>query len=106
MGSEKSYDPVIKHIDVGECNSISARALSELCGLSLRVTEREIQKARIDGVIICSTTNGYFYPENMNELSSFYKHYHSSAITTLSVLKHTRLELIKNGLNPQEVTGG
>jgi len=106
MNDKKSYEHVLKYIGAGIDNAISANTLSSMSGLSLRETEREIQKARIDGVIVCSNTQGYFYPENTMELSNFYKHYHSAAITTLTVLKHTRLELIKNGLNPQEIVGG
>lgn len=106
MDVKKSYSILLDYIGTGEGNAVSGDSLSIMSGLSDRERKFQIQKARKDGIIICSNEHGYFYPDNVEEIASFYKRLHNSAITTLTVLKTTRAELIKSGLNPKEICGG
>lgn len=99
MMKHKSYKAIIKHISKGEDNAISLCDLSSLCGCRERETKLSVQKARLDGIIICSNEHGYFYPENLNDIWAFYKRYHSSALTTLTMIKHARAELVRNGID-------
>lgn len=103
MKEHKSYERLLGYISTGEENAISVGELSAICGCNPRDTKKEIQKARMENVLICSSKKGYFYPGNDNELTHFYKRYHSSALTTLTMIKNARAELIKRGINVKEV---
>lgn len=106
MADKKSYKPLLKLIGTGEDNSISLTNLSIMCGREPREVKHLVQQARLDGVLICSTENGYFYPQDIEDIERFYKRFRSSAITTLTVIKHARQELIKNGIDLKELLGG
>ncbi len=101
--NKRSYEELLKYIGIGEENAISCISLSIMCGLSERNTQSQVQKARRDGVIICSNEHGYFYPEDNEELRSFYRRLRCGALTTLSVLKNTRAELRKRGYEPKDL---
>lgn len=106
MADKKCYEPILKLISTGEDNAISLTRLSNVSGREPREVKHLVQQARLDGVLICSTENGYFYPENIEDVASFYKRFHTKAITTLTVIKHARLELVNNGIDIKELLGG
>lgn len=101
MKEHKSYEKILKYLSKGEENATSLNELSTVCGYSERDTKHEVLRARKDGVIICSNAHGYFYPDSINDVWLFYKRYHASAMTTLTMLKHARAELVKNGIDPK-----
>lgn len=103
MADKKCYDSILKLIGTGEDNAISLTNLSIASGKEPREVKYLVQKARLDGVLICSTENGYFYPHDIEDIERFYKRFRSSAITTLTVIKHARLELIRNGVDIKEL---
>ena len=89
----RDYDTVIDLIPLGARNSVSMQALSNRLGINPRLVRKAVLDARLDGVIICSSSSGYFLPETVSELDAFYRSSRSRALTTLKSLSATRRAL-------------
>ncbi len=59
---------LIGMIPHGEANAISNKELSLMLRTDSRTVREMIHDAREDGAVICSTSAGYFQPENYDEL--------------------------------------
>lgn len=62
-------------IDIIKClgtpdKPISSKQISEMSGLDGVSIRKAINKARCDGIPICSSNHGYYYSENSNEIIS------------------------------------
>lgn len=60
-------------IPEGEKNAIRQETLAARLGVSGSTVKNRIAKARIDGIEICSSNNGYFFAENDEERELFVK---------------------------------
>lgn len=76
----------------GKKNAISAKELAEKLGFpSVRVLQKNIEKARAEGVLILSsTTGGYYLPENDAEIEEFVATLRSRAIGIFKAIKAAR----------------
>ena len=76
----------------GKKNAISAKELAEKLGFpSVRVLQKNIEKARADGVLILSSTQGgYYLPENDAEIQEFIDTLRSRAIGIFKAIKAAR----------------
>lgn len=58
-------------IRFGEDNAIQSRDLERLTDSSPRDVKKCIEALRRSGVVICSSSKGYFYPDSKAELRKF-----------------------------------
>lgn len=65
MSSIKDY------IFKGEENAVSLSELCRITGLENRTLRLVIETERRNGTVICSSVNGYFYPETEQELQAY-----------------------------------
>lgn len=64
-------DVITKSIRFGEENAVKCTELESITGLESRDVKRCIETLRRSGVVICSSSNGYFFPETRAELRTF-----------------------------------
>lgn len=67
----KPTDIIIHALRKGQGNAIKCADLEELTQLDNREVRRCIEQLRRSGVVICSSDDGYFYPETRAELQEF-----------------------------------
>ena len=58
-------------ISTGEDNAVSLAELCQITGLESRALRLLIEAARRNGAVICSSVNGYFFPETLLELQDY-----------------------------------
>lgn len=58
-------------ISTGEENAVSLAELCRITGLENRTLRLVIETERRNGTVICSSVNGYFYPETEQELQAY-----------------------------------
>ncbi len=68
---------VIDMIPTGEANRISAQMLKALTGLDAAEIRRQINKARANGVPLCSSGDGYFIADDPADIQRSIKRYNS-----------------------------
>ena len=95
------YKDVIDLIPKGQENAASRKQLGTLTGDSQREVSRKIHNLRKAGVLICSSTRGYYKPQNTAELIDCYDRLWSQSTSLLSSLKTIRKELRKAGVFDQ-----
>lgn len=64
-------DLIVKALREGEDNAIKANDLCMIADLKPRELRSTIEYLRRNGVVICSSQNGYFYPETKLELGRY-----------------------------------
>lgn len=64
-------DVVIKTLRKGEDNAIKADKLAKLADLKPRELRTTLECLRGQGIVICGSQNGYFYPETKSELGRY-----------------------------------
>ena len=64
-------DVVIKTLRKGEDNAIKADKLAKLADLKPRELRSTLEWLRGQGIVICGSQNGYFYPETKSELGRY-----------------------------------
>lgn len=64
-------DLIVKALRVGEDNAIKANDLAKLADLKPRELRSTLDFLRSKGIVICSSQNGYFYPETKRELGRY-----------------------------------
>lgn len=62
---------VTEFISTGEENAISLVELCRITGLENRTLRAAIERERQNGAVICSSVNGYSYPETRSELQEY-----------------------------------
>lgn len=55
----------------GEKNAVSLADLAFSTGLNTRLVKREVLQARLRGELILSSENGYFLPENADDIRRY-----------------------------------
>lgn len=58
-------------LPTGKLNAISARDLAVKLGVSDRVLRDIVTAERVKGVVICSSSAGYYLPDNRDEIREF-----------------------------------
>ena len=58
-------------LPTGKLNAISARDLAVKLGVSDRVLRDIVTAERVKGVVICSSSAGYYLPGNRDEIREF-----------------------------------
>ena len=58
-------------LPTGKLNAISARDLAVKLGVSDRVLRDIVTAERVIGVVICSSSAGYYLPDNRDEIREF-----------------------------------
>ncbi len=92
------YKSLLALIPKGKEKGISRDALAETLCIPVREVSSLVLKARLKGIIICSDSNGYYFPKNDIEALAFYNAERKRAITTLRSLKTVRSELKAKGV--------
>lgn len=64
-------DIIVNALRTGEDNAIKANDLAKLADLKPRELRSTLDFLRGKGVVICSSQNGYFYPETKRELGRY-----------------------------------
>lgn len=63
---------IFDFLSVGEKNAITAQELARLLGWDVREVTRVIHNERAAaGTLICSSSKGYFLPENAHDIQKF-----------------------------------
>ena len=62
---------IISSLSRGEDSAIMCPELCKITGLNEREVRLFISSMRLHGVIICSSSKGYFFPDNITELEAF-----------------------------------
>lgn len=62
---------IFDFLSVGEKNAITAQELARLLGWDAREVTRVIHNERAAGALICSSSKGYFLPENAHDIQKF-----------------------------------
>ncbi len=80
-------------IPFGENNAIHLNELAERLGMKCDRLKVEIRAARKNGVEICSTHNGYFFPKDEAERRRFVDMQTKQALSRLATSKSARKTL-------------
>lgn len=90
---------ILASIPLGRKNAVSMTKLANVCGIEERELREAVLKCRIDGTVICSSAEGYFYPANTEEAKEYYKRKYGAIMTGLKSLKATRKRLQEEGVD-------
>jgi biotin operon repressor len=94
MTNKKYYQKVLKLLSSGKEEAIPMETLARVLAVNPREIRQAILDARRDGIVVCSGTEGYYFPKSDEEVLKYYRINHARAMTTLASLKATR-KLIK-----------
>jgi len=90
---------ILDFMPTGEINAVESQMLAAACGFkSVRLLQKEIERLRNAGHIICSASQppgGYFYPGNELELRAYIKTIESRAKNSLKSL-HSARQALRN----------
>lgn len=85
--SNPLYSQILSMIRTGRLEGVHLRELTKVTGLSDRATRKVIEEIRRAGVVICTDClHGYYFPENIRELSSYVRQEQRRAYSTLSTI--------------------
>lgn len=62
---------ITEFIPTGEGNAISLAELCRITGMENRTLRAAIERERQNGAVICSSVNGYFFPDTLSELQEY-----------------------------------
>ena len=77
----------------GRESSISSSELARYFNVDQRGLRQIVREARCEGLIICSSVEGYFLPVDREEVLKWYRTAHSKAVSGLEPLKSARIFL-------------
>ena len=97
--TEQSSIESMQIIPKGKANAIRSAELQRIWQTDKRGVSARIRRLREAGSLICSGNAGYYRPETAEELQEFYRLMRAKAIGLLSVLKETRKELQRQGVD-------
>lgn len=84
-------------LGTGEENAVSLAELEDLTELTTRDVHHCIEDMRLNGAVICSSNNGYFYPATEDELRKYVRKEHARAATIIRNTRAAAVELCKWG---------
>lgn len=62
---------LIDYIPTGKENAVKCSELAKMFGCNVRKITRSINALRNKGVVICSDSNGFYKPQNNEDIKSF-----------------------------------
>ena len=77
----------------GRQSSTSSSELARYFKTDQRGLRQIVRDARCEGLVICSSVNGYFLPKSREEVQTWYRTAHAKAISGLEPLKSARMVL-------------
>lgn len=80
-------------LPTGKLNAISARDLAVKLGVSDRVLMDIVTAERVKGVVICSSSAGYYLPDNRDEIREFCNFMEKRAKHSFIAIQSTRRAL-------------
>lgn len=84
-------------IPAGRKEAVSMRYLAKIHGLTEREIRRAIEQARRDGMLICSSEQGYFLPETVQEIRAYTRRMSARIRTGRECLEPFLIELERAG---------
>lgn len=93
------YRMVLSVIPAGRENAKPMRQVALETRTNTRIVRKVIERARIAGKLIASCDDGYFIPETMEDLLTFYRKRRRAAMTTLATLETARQLLQDYGID-------
>lgn len=91
------FRALTRHLGTGEDEAISMSELAERMHMNTRQLRKEIERARIAGVIIASSNKGYFIPVTDSELINYYVKQNSRNLTGTATIKAVKKKLEGKG---------
>lgn len=89
---------VSDYLQRGKQNAIPADRLQRMTGYkNKRKLTKQIERERIEGALILSNGNGYYLPENADEIDRYIKSMSRRAKSIFRVLKAARMAAGQNG---------
>jgi hypothetical protein len=89
----EEYKNLLDNIPVGRQQAISMKLLADSCGLDIAGIKAYVLQARIDGCFIISGQNGYYLPETLDELQSYFQQRRTVIRTASKAIRHFGAEL-------------
>ncbi|MDO4484257.1 MAG: hypothetical protein Q4C54_07460 [Clostridia bacterium] len=80
------YAFIVNLIPEGEENAVSMRDLARALQTEERKVRQYVEKARADGLFICSGDAGYFLPADDADLIRYYRRHHARLKTSYRAL--------------------
>lgn len=90
---------ILEALKKGEENAIHVQELADMFKCDITAVKAEIRKLRREGVLICSSTKGYYIPANKADIERFYRKMRKHALTCLRSITTARKAL--NSLDGQ-----
>ena len=91
--TEKDWKTIIPE---GEENAIYLKAIAERIGVDTRRAKYMIQRARRDGIAICSSQAGYFFARDEEELQRFADSMEQQAKERFKTIKSIKKKLLQD----------
>lgn len=88
---------ILEVLKKGEENAIHVQELADIFGTNITTIKKEIRRLRLEGILICSNTKGYFMPATRAEIEQYYKTWRKFALTCIRSLKAARKALNEIG---------
>ena len=98
-------EELLNMLPKGKENGIKNEDLQRLLKTDCRGVSHQIQKARLNGALICSGNAGYYLPADQEEVKEFYNIMRARCLSLLTALKPAAAYL-KNpqGIEQLEIT--
>ena len=89
----EEYKYLLDNIPVGQRQAISMKLLADSCGVDVAGIKEIVLHARIDGCFIISGQHGYFLPETLDELQTYFRQRKTVIKTASKAIRHFGAEL-------------
>ena len=84
-------------LPTGKKNGIKNEDLQKILNTDKRGVSLQIQRARMNGAVICSGNGGYYLPQNDEEIRDFYNDMRARCLSLLTAIKPAGDYLKKQG---------
>ena len=89
----EEYKWLLDNIPIGRQQAIRMKLLADSCGVDVAGIKEIVLHARIDGCFIISGQHGYFLPETLNELQTYFRQRKTVIQTATKAIQHFGAEL-------------
>lgn len=83
----KTTAELLQILPTGKKNGIKNEDLQKILDTDKRGVSAQIQRARMDGAVICSGNGGYYLPQDDEEIRDFYNDMRSRCLSLLTAIK-------------------
>ncbi len=80
-------EELLELLPIGKENGINNEDLQKILQTDCRGVSHQIQKARLDGALICSGNAGYYLPADGEEVKEFYRIMRARCLSFMAALK-------------------